>query len=642
MALILANGKQQFFDDTGNPLAGGKLWTMQPGPGVTTPKNTWTDAGETALNTNPIILNARGEAQVFWSGGYNVRLETAAGGLIYNVESINTEPSPESLDALLRADLANTTSSLKGAALVGLGPLEAFPRGTLGRGLQDVAYTPNGYAGVDATGATDSTAGLVAFFAAVPAGSLVRLSGTYRMGRVEIAKSLQIDARGASFTLVGNSAGFAVKGTVAGFSVFGGTYTGDGANRDGAPGTAQICWCIGNDSGAQVSDVLMLGLRMFSANIGIKVADGRGGGGTKARRVHVISCFASNMVGSVGGVGYGFQFAQADGSSITDSNAENCGRHGIYFSEGRGYTASNVTTRGCGNGSAVRGAFSISRSAVVVVHGYVADGNADCGLVIDTDAQGLAPDNVLDGVVVVGYVASNNALGDLCIGTSATPSTDGVPRNVSVTMRSTSTTGATASPVVIQSGERVRVVADIDATAAAASVRAVTLSAIGGATYSQDIDLSGDWNSAGYGCQIAAALQVGISRLRIVPEQNISVVAGFDFLLGEDATTNPSLFYRRSNGTAARTSTATGSNISIPVGSLTGLILSPASATTVATLSGGVEGDELLLSFTNSNTTIKATSIFLAGAVDFVGTANDTLQLGYRAGAWREISRSLN
>ena len=112
MAYILANGRQQYFDDSGNPLNGGKLWTMQPGPGVTTPKTTWSDAAATTPNANPIILNARGEATVFWSGTYNVRLETAASQLIYTVESIATG------DDGLRADLASTASS-HGADLVG-------------------------------------------------------------------------------------------------------------------------------------------------------------------------------------------------------------------------------------------------------------------------------------------------------------------------------------------------------------------------------------------------------------------------------------------------------------------------------------------------------------------------------------------
>ena len=85
MAIILANGKQQYFDNNGDPLVGGFLWTMQPGAGITTPKATHTDAAGTVENTNPIVLNARGEAQVFWTGGYNVRLETAAGGVVLSL-----------------------------------------------------------------------------------------------------------------------------------------------------------------------------------------------------------------------------------------------------------------------------------------------------------------------------------------------------------------------------------------------------------------------------------------------------------------------------------------------------------------------------------------------------------------------------
>lgn len=119
MAIVLPQGKQQFFNSNGDPLAGGKLWTMQPGAGITTPKDTWQDAGQTSLNTNPIILNARGEATVFWAGGYNVRLETSAGGLIYTVENINIDPSAATLDAALRADLASTSDPAKGAALIG-------------------------------------------------------------------------------------------------------------------------------------------------------------------------------------------------------------------------------------------------------------------------------------------------------------------------------------------------------------------------------------------------------------------------------------------------------------------------------------------------------------------------------------------
>ena len=120
MAIILANGKQQYFDNNGDPLVGGFLWTMQPGAGITTPKATHTDAAGTVENTNPIVLNARGEAQVFWTGGYNVRLETAAGGVVWTVENVNIDASAATLDAALRADLASTSDVAKGDELLGV------------------------------------------------------------------------------------------------------------------------------------------------------------------------------------------------------------------------------------------------------------------------------------------------------------------------------------------------------------------------------------------------------------------------------------------------------------------------------------------------------------------------------------------
>lgn len=89
MASLLPNGKQQYFGTDGLPLVGGKLFTYQAG--TTTPKATFTTAAADVPNTNPIILDGRGEAQVFWSGSYKVVLKDSLDNIIWTVDNI-TEP----------------------------------------------------------------------------------------------------------------------------------------------------------------------------------------------------------------------------------------------------------------------------------------------------------------------------------------------------------------------------------------------------------------------------------------------------------------------------------------------------------------------------------------------------------------------
>ena len=53
-----AGAGAQFFDDSGNPLTGGKVYTYAAG--TTTPAATYTTSAGTVANTNPIILDAAG------------------------------------------------------------------------------------------------------------------------------------------------------------------------------------------------------------------------------------------------------------------------------------------------------------------------------------------------------------------------------------------------------------------------------------------------------------------------------------------------------------------------------------------------------------------------------------------------------
>ena len=80
--------KLQFFDANGAPLAGGLLYTYEAGS--TTPLTTYTDSTGVSANTNPIVLDSRGEANV-WLGAdsYKFALYTSAGVLIWTVDNIN-------------------------------------------------------------------------------------------------------------------------------------------------------------------------------------------------------------------------------------------------------------------------------------------------------------------------------------------------------------------------------------------------------------------------------------------------------------------------------------------------------------------------------------------------------------------------
>jgi hypothetical protein len=65
----------QFFDDSGNPLSGGKLYTYTAG--TTTPKATYTTQAGDTENTNPVVLDSQGRAIVFISGSYKFKLTDA-------------------------------------------------------------------------------------------------------------------------------------------------------------------------------------------------------------------------------------------------------------------------------------------------------------------------------------------------------------------------------------------------------------------------------------------------------------------------------------------------------------------------------------------------------------------------------------
>jgi hypothetical protein len=88
MSTLAPTPKLQFFDANGAPLVGGKLYTYAAG--TTTPLASYTDSTGNTANTNPIILDSRGEANVWLSGAiYKFALYSATNVLIWTVDNIN-------------------------------------------------------------------------------------------------------------------------------------------------------------------------------------------------------------------------------------------------------------------------------------------------------------------------------------------------------------------------------------------------------------------------------------------------------------------------------------------------------------------------------------------------------------------------
>ena len=85
--------KQQYNDVNGNPLTGGLLYSYIAG--TTIPTDTYTNLSGITANTNPIVLDARGEADVWLSSAfsYKFKLAFSDGTEIWTVDDVNVTSS---------------------------------------------------------------------------------------------------------------------------------------------------------------------------------------------------------------------------------------------------------------------------------------------------------------------------------------------------------------------------------------------------------------------------------------------------------------------------------------------------------------------------------------------------------------------
>lgn len=109
--------KLQFFDANGNPLVGGRLYSYAAG--TSTPLATYADYNGSTTNTNPVILDSRGEANVWLSSSYyKLKLTDSNGVEIWTVDNIGGYATMADVETLIN-NIYTALAASGGSNLIG-------------------------------------------------------------------------------------------------------------------------------------------------------------------------------------------------------------------------------------------------------------------------------------------------------------------------------------------------------------------------------------------------------------------------------------------------------------------------------------------------------------------------------------------
>jgi len=178
MADLFIGGKFQAVDAAGIAAPGALLYTYAAG--TLNPLATYTNQGGGSSNTNPVVCDAAGQANVWLSTSpYRMVLKTAAGVTIWDVDNIRDSVG----------SLSDSTSPTNGDALV------AVKRTAVGAVATNLHYWIDGqvfnykadFGGV-CDGVTDETTTLQAALTALPVGAALWLGGDINFTSVNLAK----------------------------------------------------------------------------------------------------------------------------------------------------------------------------------------------------------------------------------------------------------------------------------------------------------------------------------------------------------------------------------------------------------------------------------------------------------------------
>lgn len=424
MASLMPLGKQQYFSSSGAPLVGGKVYTYAAG--TTTPLATYSDKAGVTPNTNPVVLDSRGEATIFWgSAGYKVVLKDSTDVTVWTQDNLYGSADQGDLLAYEAAVAASGGSALVGFLQSGAGAVATTVQAKL---RESVSVKDFGAVG---DGVTDDTSAIQSAINTLSAYQTLNITGNFKItSGLTITNKSNIRITGGGTVFFSGAASgsymFQLVGTVANLEIDHLTLVGD--NNSGYTQTA-----IGCNSGQTVSNTNFHDLNISNINVGISHNCFSGGSWTKG------VCHdntLTNILGTVSGSGYGIHISSATDIRVYDNVIDGAQRHSIY--QASGANCNNVihnnvirNHRSTVYNGSLLAAIHVSRGSNVSVLGNKFYNCFDCQILVDQDtATSLTVSNVL----IQGNTFSNrgNVVPAIFIGEQATPTTAVAPFNVTI------------------------------------------------------------------------------------------------------------------------------------------------------------------------------------------------------------------
>lgn len=147
--------KTRFENSSGLALSGGKVYFYEAG--TSTPKNTYSDSAGSSANANPVILDSRGEADIYLLGdaAYKITVTDSSDVQIYTRDNVWAQVSLGQLSSLIRSLIDDSDE------VTALDTLKTRRRNLLANGDFNIWHRNTTWTGITAT--TQRTANMTRF-----------------------------------------------------------------------------------------------------------------------------------------------------------------------------------------------------------------------------------------------------------------------------------------------------------------------------------------------------------------------------------------------------------------------------------------------------------------------------------------------